>query len=141
TQVYRFDGELGDYYYAEGGVPAGEGCWIYSYEEAILYFIESQDERPVKAGAKIEVLAPNGPPAPPSQNGAVTSGGGGCFIATAAFGTISAESVRGLCAVRDGSLQSSSVGAAIVANYYAVSPEVAKAMPASFRAVVRRLIH
>ena len=64
--------------------------------------------------------APASPPAPP---------GGGCLIATAAYGTELAPQVQKLREVRDGTLLPSELGSAFMrpfsAAYYAVSPPAA----------------
>ena len=52
-------------------------------------------------------------------------GGGGCFVATASFGSLSANVVEGLCDTRDSGFLSSYSGAGLVDLYYSVSPSVA----------------
>ena len=52
-------------------------------------------------------------------------GGGGCFIATAAYGTPLAAEIDILRATRDERLLSNSIGAAFVDAYYRLSPPVA----------------
>ncbi|MFA4985876.1 MAG: CFI-box-CTERM domain-containing protein, partial [Candidatus Brocadiia bacterium] len=69
-----------------------------------------------------------------------TGGGGGCFIATAAFGSLSAESVEVLCYARDAQVTSSSVGSDSVALYYAVSPYIAVETSDTVRAMIRSLL-
>jgi hypothetical protein len=54
------------------------------------------------------------------------SGGGGCFIATAAYSTPMAEEIQALREFRDEYLVSSTVGKALVDFYYTVSPPIAK---------------
>ncbi len=58
-------------------------------------------------------------------------GGGGCFIATAAFSTMNAKSVESLCSVRDKALGLSTLGGSLIAAYYAVSPDIASAVEVS----------
>jgi hypothetical protein len=53
------------------------------------------------------------------------SGGEGCFIATAAYGTSTAEEIDTLRAFRDGVLLQNSLGSHVVDFYYEVSPPVA----------------
>src|SRR5262249_36600880 len=48
--------------------------------------------------------------------------GGGCFIATAAFGTPMAQEVQILCAFRDQYLLTNWLGQAFIALYYRYSP-------------------
>jgi hypothetical protein len=74
---------------------------------------------------------PNAPPAPPPQTKS-----SGCFIATAAFGE-SAGEVALLRAYRDVVLMPSPWGRRLVAGYYRVSPQVARAIERSPR---RRLV-
>ncbi len=64
-------------------------------------------------------------PSPGTETESGGGGGGGCFIATAAFGSYSADAVLTLTAARDRFVRASSQGAALVALYYACSPEVA----------------
>jgi len=54
------------------------------------------------------------------------SGGGGCFIATAAYGSYLDPHVRSLRRFRDQTLMRSRVGRAFIAWYYEVSPPVAQ---------------
>jgi hypothetical protein len=67
-------------------------------------------------------------------------GGGGCFIATAAFGTLSADSVSALAAVRDSAFASSDCGSSLVSVYYACSPSVAAELGTSLKALVRSML-
>lgn len=59
------------------------------------------------------------------SSGAVSGGGGGCFIATAAFGSYEAPYVRILREFRDSYLLTNGTGKAFVRFYYKVSPPVA----------------
>ncbi len=52
--------------------------------------------------------------------------GGGCFIATAAYGTPMAEEIQILREFRDGHLRTNPLGSAFVHFYYAVSPPIAE---------------
>lgn len=77
--------------------------------------------------------------APPIGEDEVPAGGGGCFIATAAFGTPMAEEVRYLRAFRDRHLLTNDPGRAFVRFYYAYSPPIADYLRRhdSLRAMVR----
>ena len=57
---------------------------------------------------------------------AVEGGGGGCFIATAAYGTPMAEEIQILRGFRDEYLLTNPVGQALVEFYYRVSPPIAE---------------
>ncbi len=70
------------------------------------------------------------PPTPPS--------GGGCFIATAAYGTPTAKQLDVLRAFRDEVLLKSTVGSQLVNFYYKVSPPIANFI--SQHNVVRTLV-
>ena len=53
-------------------------------------------------------------------------GGGGCFIATAAFGTSMAHEINVLRSFRDNVLMRESAGRNFISFYYRVSPTIAK---------------
>ncbi|MDZ7815178.1 MAG: PKD domain-containing protein [Planctomycetota bacterium] len=69
-------------------------------------------------------------------------GGGGCFVATAAFGSLATDSVEALTTVRDSALASSVTSDTLTGLYYSVSPAVANELAASdaVRALMRRLL-
>jgi polyhydroxybutyrate depolymerase len=67
-----------------------------------------------------------------------TSGGGGCFIATAAYGTPTAKQLDVLRAFRDDVLLKSTVGSRLVDFYYQTSPPIANFI--SQHSVVRTLV-
>lgn len=71
-----------------------------------------------------------------------SSGGGGCFIATAAYGTPMASDVRYLRAFRDEYLLTSPLGRTFVALYYRYSPPFAEWLRErdGLRAAVRALL-
>jgi len=56
----------------------------------------------------------------------ISSGGGGCFIATAATGSTSSYEVQILTVFRDGVLMRSHLGRVLVRIYYMVSPPIAR---------------
>ena len=64
--------------------------------------------------------------------------GGGCFVATAAFGSYSSNTVLRLCEVRDTVLGGTASGTALTDLYYGVSPRVAAALRES--ASLRKLV-
>ncbi len=59
------------------------------------------------------------------STGSTGGGGGGCFIATAAYGTPMAAEVRYLRALRDQYLLTNAIGRRFVHAYYTVSPPLA----------------
>jgi len=69
-------------------------------------------------------------------------GEGGCFIATAAYGTKSAEEIDVLRAFRDEVLMESQVGSQLVEWYYQTSPPVADFISGNslLRTIVRELV-
>jgi hypothetical protein len=76
----------------------------------------------------IAVTDPNldGSTAALPDNSGTGAGGGGCFIATAAYGTPLASQIDVLRAIRDRDLLVNSLGAAFVDSYYRLSPPVAR---------------
>ncbi|MCK4245298.1 MAG: hypothetical protein KAX20_06710, partial [Candidatus Omnitrophica bacterium] len=66
-------------------------------------------------------------------------GGGGCFIATAAYGTEMAEEVKTLTKFRDDVLLKTIAGKEFVELYYAISPPIAEFIRNKpiFRAITR----
>jgi len=69
---------------------------------------------------------------------ATGGGGGGCFIATAAYGTPTAKQLDVLRTFRDDVLLKSTVGSRLVDLYYKISPPIANFI--SEHNVVRTLV-
>ena len=82
------------------------------------------------------------PPAPVVEEGAHHVDTGGCFVATAAFGSYCAASVADLCGFRDRTAFSSGIGRGVVELYYRLSPEPARGLKdcSPLRGLVRRLL-
>jgi hypothetical protein len=72
----------------------------------------------------------------------IGGGGGGCFIATAAYGTVMDERLDILRSFRDQILAPSAAGRAVIEWYYGVAPPIADyiAPRPVFRAMVRMLL-
>lgn len=73
--------------------------------------------------ALLDPVLPNS--AAGTWTGTVSGGGGGCFIATAAYGSYLHPHVQSLRRFRDETLRQSRIGRRLVAWYYAVSPPIA----------------
>jgi hypothetical protein len=69
-------------------------------------------------------------------------GSSGCFVATAAFGSLAAQSVQALTSARDTAVATSSVGSSLVSLYYELSPMPARKLRNSeaLRSIVRSLL-
>ena len=105
---------------------------------------EAESEPKTDAAPPVQEQAPAA--SPPPDPGTDDADGGGCLVATAAYGTELAPQVQALREVRDTAVMSTGAGAALLSAfntaYYAVSPQVAdleRAHPA-LRDAVRALI-
>ncbi|GAB4158077.1 MAG: hypothetical protein Kow00107_07130 [Planctomycetota bacterium] len=69
-------------------------------------------------------------------------GSSGCFVATAAFGSLAESAVKQLCSVRDALLFQSGSTASLVSLYYSASPSLAATLAdnETLRAVMRHLL-
>ncbi len=147
TDVYLYDPTTNGYVKMDTSstLPPFNACWIYAFRPVKLVTSALMPVKPASDMKVDAVPAPGLPPAPPSASfdaSLSTGAGGGCFVATAAFGSLSAEAVRTLTSARDASLAESAVTSSLVGLYYAVSPEPASALRRSsgLRAVFRRLL-
>ena len=68
-------------------------------------------------------------------------GGGGCFVASAAFGSFTTKAVIELCNIRDGVIQCSQVGGSMLQLYYSLSPAPSNKLKdnAALRAFLRKI--
>ncbi len=121
-RVWRKNRSLGFFYeiaavganvttYSDTDVVAGKGCWYmvkaWNYTQGPLGPQETFSDYSNVAGA----VAPSG---------------GGCFVATAAYGSYLEGSVQALRSFRDNVMQDDAVGRRMVSTYYRLSPPVAE---------------
>ena len=122
---------------------AGDGSGDQAPEQAPPARAQEAPEPAAEAKSEAEAEPPaqdlqqeQPPPDAPAQqepgmagSGGAADGGGGCLVATAAYGTELAPQVQALREVRDGAVMQTGAGAALLstfnAAYYAVSPQVA----------------
>ena len=123
-------GYLGNYWSDHSGSDGGDGVIDTAYSIAGGGEL---DEYPLTASYvnyEAQSMDPSGcaaeesPPDPPGGWPAGTTGGG-CFIATAAYGSYMDSHVETLRDFRDSRMETSPVGSALVSAYYKVSPPIA----------------
>lgn len=87
-----------------------------------------RDVRPQAAAPRSTAVSPPKPvsPSKPASQAKAQQSNGGCYIATAVYGSYDAPQVRTLRRFRDESLATSAPGRAFVRLYYAVSPSLAR---------------
>ncbi|MFA4985438.1 MAG: CFI-box-CTERM domain-containing protein [Candidatus Brocadiia bacterium] len=112
--------------------PSGKPVAFYAYSNKIGYMNAFATSLVNIGSTDSGNVNPTGP----------TGGGSGCFIATAAFGSMSADVVRSLTTTRDALAAGSATTSSMVELYYLVSPAAAATLRDSgaFRAMLRELL-
>jgi hypothetical protein len=128
-------------YYGGFGPPGegtGENCRVAHHPSGVEDFASLTLEAGEVIANKLVIRVLDGMSGTPPGNGEP----GGCFIATAAYGTESAEEIDVLRAFRDEVLLESTVGSQLVEWYYQTSPPVADFIAENdvLRTLVRELV-
>ena len=141
--VLYYGAEPGDYDGSSSPVNVGdvESYTLTGLENGVTYYLalETVDTHNSESGYSEEV---SGVPQETLSMGDLSDEEGGCFIATAAFGTRDAPAVETLRSFRDHVLEKSRAGEAVVCAYYRLSPPLARVLRKSplLRRVVRILL-
>lgn len=140
---YREEGQDYDYEhpYWESIDPV---CTIYDLDETKTYYfvVRAFDTNGLESANSNEVLLNEGIPVNQFPTGNISSDGRndvGCFIATAAYGSLMEPHVKILRDFRDKVLLNNSLGKCLVQTYYTYSPPIADFISKrySLRAIVR----
>lgn len=134
---YREEGQSYDFDF-----PDWEGtettCTLYGLDDLITYYFVSRayDIYGNESENSVELSTSDGGATLTVSDG---GGGGGCFIATAAFGSLIEPHVRLLCQFRDHFLLTNTPGKTFVRLYYTYSPPIADfiSVHESLRMIVR----
>jgi hypothetical protein len=129
---YRvYYGTSSGHYTASVDVGNSTHCVISNLVQGVTYYFSATayDSEGNESGFSDEIVyaVPAAVPSPgsPSSVGGADGGGGGCFIATAAYGSYLAPEVMTLREFRDHALLVHAPGRAFVRVYYRVSPPIA----------------
>ena len=133
--TYYDGGKLGNYWGDYAGAdnddpPDGIGDTSYALSGGVEFdnyplvdYIVNYPEGP---GAELPSCPADESPPDPPGGWPAQEGGGGCFVASAAYGSYMDSHVQSLRDFRDGYMATNPVGSALVSTYYKMSPPIAQ---------------
>ncbi|MHA2023567.1 MAG: CFI-box-CTERM domain-containing protein [Candidatus Thorarchaeota archaeon] len=144
VRLVRYMGSSWQFYTLAGDVtPIGDTAIVIGIDDRPIMFYRDGHDSKIIYGI-VGSLAPDNSSSDSSGNWTPStggsSGGGGCFIATAAFGEMTALTVSSLTNWRDSALSASLYGSALRDMYYSVSPTIASEQNSSLNAILRALL-